>query len=80
LVVVGMVGAFLALVLVGLAGETDLEASAEELGGARGEGASAAARVELGEGGRVAGLDLAEVLDRAVEAVAATADYKSRRT
>lgn len=35
----GKDGAFLAMVREGLVGETDLEASAEELGGAREEGA-----------------------------------------
>ena len=73
-------GAFWERVLEGLAGETDLEALAEELGGAREEGGTEAAKAELAGAGRVVGLDLVEVLDRVVEAVAATADYKSRRT
>ena len=73
-------GAFLARVPAGLAGETDLEALAEELGVVKGEGGTAAAKAVPAVAGMVVGLDLAEVLDRVVEAVAATADYKSRRT
>jgi len=72
--------AFLAMVLEGLAGETDLEASAEELGGAREEGGTAVARAELVGEGRVAAEVKVEGLDRAAAEVAATADYKSRRT